>query len=111
MLHQSGVQTMGTRIEDNAVQKTLELSTALLKQYVGTYELAPGFYIDITLDGKVLKGQATGQDAFELFAEKDNLFYLKVVEAKVEFIKDEKGVVNELILYQGGREMKGFKTK
>jgi CubicO group peptidase (beta-lactamase class C family) len=89
----------------------IEVPVEILKQYVGEYELVPGFTITVRLDGEQLKAQATGQSEFELFAEKENLFFLKVIEAKVEFVKDSKGVVTEMILYQNGQEPRGRKIK
>lgn len=94
-----------------AVKKQVDLATSVLQQYVGEYQLAPTFSITVTLDGNQLKGQATGQPVFELFPEKENLFFLKVVDAKVEFVKDETGKVTELILHQNGASPKGKKVK
>jgi uncharacterized protein YneR len=91
------------------VKKEMEVSTDVLKQYVGEYELAPGFRITITVENDKMFGQATGQDKFQLFAEKENMFFLKVVDAKLEFLKDEKGVVKSIILYQNGQEVPGQK--
>ena len=91
--------------------KQVEVSPEILKKYVGEYALMPNFSIIITLEGNQLKGQATGQSAFDLFPEKENLFYLKVVNAKVEFIRNEKGEVTELILYQNGQQPRGKKIK
>ena len=92
-------------------KKSTQVSAELMQKYVGVYELMPNFTITISLDGNQLKGQATGQQAFELFPEKENLFFLKVVEAKVEFIRNEKGEVTELILYQNGQQPRGKKIK
>jgi CubicO group peptidase (beta-lactamase class C family) len=89
----------------------IELDSTVLKQYVGEYQLAPAFTIKIFLEGKQLKAQATNQPAFDLFAEKENLFFLKVVDAKVEFIKNGQGEVEELVLYQGGQSPRGKKIK
>ena len=36
-------------------------------------------------------------------------FFLKAVEAEIEFVKGEKGDVTHLVLHQGGRETKGVK--
>jgi len=44
-----------------------------------------------------------------LFAESDTKFFLKVVDAEVEFFKNEKGEVTHLVLHQGGRDMTGTK--
>jgi CubicO group peptidase (beta-lactamase class C family) len=94
-----------------AVPKEITVDQKILRTYVGEYELQPGFTITISLDGKQLKGQATGQPAFDLFAEKENLFYLKVVDAKIEFVRNEKGAITDLILYQNGAAPKGRKIK
>jgi CubicO group peptidase (beta-lactamase class C family) len=92
-------------------KKTAQVSVDVMKQYVGEYELVPGFIITVRLDGEQLKAQATGQSEFDLFAEKENVFFLKVVEAKVEFVKDDKGIVTEMILYQNGQQPRGKKIK
>jgi hypothetical protein len=39
------------------------------------------------------------------------MFFYKVVEAKIEFLKDSNGKVTELILHQGGRDIPGEKIK
>jgi uncharacterized protein YneR len=93
------------------VPKEITVDQKILRTYVGEYELQPGFTITISLDGNQLKGQATGQPAFDLFAEKENLFYLKVVDAKIEFVRNEKGAITDLILYQNGAAPKGRKIK
>ena len=93
-----------------AVKKEISVDTSIMKQYTGEYELAPGFTITVFLEGKNLKAQATGQPSFDLFAEKENVFFLKVVDAKIEFVKDANGKVTEMILYQNG-EHKGKKIK
>jgi CubicO group peptidase (beta-lactamase class C family) len=94
-----------------AAQKQIRVDTAILKQYVGEYQLAPTFTITVSLEHGQLKAQATGQPQFDLYAEKENVFFLKVVDAKVEFVKDDKGVVTEMILYQNGQEPHGKKIK
>lgn len=88
--------------------KTPELDEALLATYDGTYELAPGFNIVITHDGTRLYGQATGQQQFELFPKNASEFYLKVVEARVTFAKNDKGEMG-MTLYQNGAVMPGKK--
>ena len=91
-------------------KKAIEVDAAILKKYVGEYQLAPNFILTVSLEGNQLKAQATGQPEVELFAEKENLFFIKIVDAKVEFVKDENGNVTELILHQNGQH-KGKKIK
>lgn len=61
----------------------------------------------MTLEGGQLMTQATGQPKFPLFAESETKFFLKVVDAEVEFFKNDKGEVTHIILHQAGRDVKG----
>jgi CubicO group peptidase (beta-lactamase class C family) len=90
-------------------RKEISVPKEVLAQYVGTYELTPDFSIVITLEGNQLMTQATHQPKVPMFAESPTRFFLKVVDAEVEFSKDAQGNVNSLTLYQGGREVKGTK--
>jgi CubicO group peptidase (beta-lactamase class C family) len=91
-------------------RKEVTVSPAILAKYVGTYELMPDFDIVVTLEGGQLMTQATGQAKFPLFAESETKFFLKVVDAEVEFFKNDKGgEVIYIILHQGGQDMKGTK--
>jgi len=76
---------------------------------VGTYQLAPTFSIVITLEGNRLMSQATNQPALPLFPESETSFFLKAVDAQIEFAKNAKGEVTSLTLRQGGNEMKALK--
>jgi hypothetical protein len=46
--------------------------------------------------------QLTGQPKFELFPESETKFFLKVVDAQITFVKDDKGVITHAIVHQGG---------
>jgi CubicO group peptidase (beta-lactamase class C family) len=83
----------------------------ILSQYIGEYELAPNFVITISVKEGSLHAQATGQPEFPLFPEKQDRFFLKVVDAQLEFKRDEKGVVTSLVLFQNGQEVPGKKIK
>ena len=101
-------------VRDTAPEKArteVTLEPAVLKAYVGEYELAPGFVIAITLEGEKLMAQATGQAKFEIFASAPGEFFLKVVDAQISFMKDAAGAVTQLVLHQGGRDMPGRKIK
>jgi len=41
-----------------------------------------------------------------LFAESPTEFFLKVVDAEIEFFKDDKGIVSHLMLHQGAADIK-----
>ena len=87
------------------------VDSSILQQYVGEYQLAPTFTIAIRLVYGALKGKATGQPEFDMYAEKENKFFLKVVEAGAEFIKGADGKVDTMIWTQGGRNTPARKIK
>ena len=83
---------------------------ATLSKYVGTYEVAPGVNMLIRLDGDHLTTQLTGQQQIPIFAESETKFFLKVVDAQVEFFTDPSGTVTHAVMYQNGRERKVPRT-
>jgi hypothetical protein len=83
----------------------IKLNPGILDRYPGDYELTPGFILSVTVEGDRIFTQATGQSRFEIFPESETRFFLKVVEATIDFVADETGRYNKLILHQGGRDM------
>jgi CubicO group peptidase (beta-lactamase class C family) len=90
-------------------RKEIFVSPEILKKYVGTYELTPAFSIVMTLENGQLMTQATNQGKLPLFAESETMFFLKAVDAQVEFVKNEMGEVTHMVLHQNGRDVKGVK--
>jgi CubicO group peptidase (beta-lactamase class C family) len=86
----------------------VQLSPEKLKEYEGTFEIQPGFSIVVIAKGKQLFGMATGQPEVELFAENEDQFFLKVVDAQLAFERVD-GQIVSVTLYQGGGAMKGMK--
>jgi hypothetical protein len=60
----------------------------------------------ITVEGGQLMSQATGQGKIPLFAMSETKFFPKVMDAEIEFVKDDKGVVTQMVLHQGPGEIK-----
>lgn len=83
---------------------------ATLSKYVGTYELQPGVDMMIRLDGDHLTTQLTGQQQFPIFAESETKFFLKVVDAQLEFVKDATGAVTHAVMSQNGRNREVRRT-
>jgi len=90
-------------------RKEITVSPEILKQYVGTYELTPNFSLAITLEDGQLVSQGTNQEKVPMYAESETMFFLKLVDAQIEFVKNEKGEVTNLVLHQNGRDIKGIK--
>jgi CubicO group peptidase (beta-lactamase class C family) len=87
-------------------RKETVVPPTILTVYVGTYEVRPGFDVVVTLEGGQLMAQATGQAKFPIFAESETRFFLKAVDAQIEFARDERGSATDLTLHQGGRDVK-----
>ena len=83
----------------------VKVDPALYDLYAGEYELAPGFVLTVRRDGARLLTQATGQQEFEVFPASETEYFLKVVDARITFVKGADGTVSGLVLRQGGREM------
>ncbi len=104
-----GGETIGKEIDKKppVENKEIAVDETVLKQYIGAYELQPGFNLVMTVEDGKLFAQATGQPKNQLFAKSQTRFFLKVVSAEVEFIKDDSDKYSSCVLYQGGQEMKG----
>lgn len=103
-----GMTAYGQTVVLASERKEIAVDPVVLAEYVGTYKLGPNFDVAITLEGKQLMAQATGQPKFPLFAESPTRFFLKVVDAQLEFFK-ENGKVTYLVLHQNGHDAKAAK--
>lgn len=92
------------------LRKAITLPEDVMQAYPGNYQIAiPS--ITVTLKDGQLYGQMTGQPAFEMYAESKDHFFLTVVDAQIEFTRNETGEIIGLILHQGGNDLKAMRTK
>jgi CubicO group peptidase (beta-lactamase class C family) len=99
----------GEKVVLASAHKEITVAPKILAQYVGTYELTPNFSIAITLEDGRLISQATNQQKLPIYPESETMFFLKAVDAQLEFVKNDKGEVSNLVLHQNGRDVKGMK--
>ncbi len=92
-------------------RREVEIDPKLYDRLAGDYELAPNFLISIIRRGDKLISQATGQSEVEIFPESELRFFLKVVDAQIDFTVDASGRVTGLVLHQGGRDLPARKIK
>ena len=95
----------GQDVKPRKFRKTMDVSAEVCARYVGQYSLSPRVKFDITYanDEKTkLMVKLTGQEAFRLHPETETLWYLKVVDADIEFTVDDKGDCTALTLFQNG---------
>ncbi len=81
----------------------VEVNPAVYEDYLGTYQLSPDFSLTILREGDQLFAQGTGQQPIEIFPASETLFFAKVIDAKIEFVRGDDGKVDKIILHQGGQ--------
>lgn len=84
-------------------KKPIQLSSEVLQQYAGKYNYKSVFSITVTVKGDKIYAKGDGQEATQILAENKTKFYFKVVDAQIEFKKDDNGKVTGLTLYQAGK--------
>jgi CubicO group peptidase (beta-lactamase class C family) len=99
-------QAHGDQVTLQSERKEITLDPKVLSRYVGAYQLAPGVNMLITLDNNQLSGQMTGQGPLPIFPQSETMFFLKAVDAQIEFSgSDSEGKSAQLTLHQNGRDM------
>jgi CubicO group peptidase (beta-lactamase class C family) len=105
-----GAIAHGDVVKLNTERKEIVLPPATLARYVGEYEMAPKVTLTITLEGDRLMAQLTGQSKTQIYPESETAFFLKVVDAQIEFVSEGEKVTH-LVLQQGGRELRGARKQ
>lgn len=109
-IHQEGVDSrhekMSTEQTAAILAKTaaVKVDPAIFDRYVGEYQLSPVFSITIERKDNRISAQATGQPQFEIFPKSETRYFLKVVDAEIEFVVGADGKAESLILFQAGME-------
>ena len=112
-VNQDGMPHVMARVGDlPAERKAVALPGELLETYVGSYQLAPGFVLEVKRDGEQLVGQPTGQPALNLMALGEGQFFVKQIEsASVRFEKGADGKIEKIMWKQGGKERPAARIK
>jgi CubicO group peptidase (beta-lactamase class C family) len=85
--------------------KTETLSPKQLKEYLGRYDYGRGMVLTVNQKGNHLLAQLTGQPEFEIFPMGNDVFYWKVVEARIEFSRNSIGQITGGVHYQNGQKI------
>jgi beta-lactamase regulating signal transducer with metallopeptidase domain len=62
-----------------------KLPAATLDRYTGTWKMNEQMYIELKRDGDKLMARLTGQPTFEVYAEREDFFFWKIVDAQLVF--------------------------
>jgi CubicO group peptidase (beta-lactamase class C family) len=85
--------------EDNIVNKNID--TAAFADYVGKYDYGQAI-LTVRLAEDQLYAQLSGQAEFPIYPSAPNKFFWKVVDAQIEFVRDENGRVTHALHTQSG---------
>ncbi|WP_442895261.1 DUF3471 domain-containing protein [Bradyrhizobium sp. AZCC 2230] len=81
----------------------MSVDAAVLATYQGVYQMSPRFALTIRAEGGRLFVRGTGQPEFELFAESEDRFFMRFVDAQGMFLHGKDGAVDRLLWHQNGR--------
>jgi hypothetical protein len=73
--------------------------------------MTPEVSIVITLEDGRLHAQPSGQQKVPLFAETEDMFFARAVNAQVSFTRDASREVTALVLHQGGQQQTAPKLR
>ena len=79
-----------------------EINADVLEDYLGDYEMMPGFVLSFRRDDDRLLIQATNQPEFELTPSSDSTFFLEQFGAQITFHREPDGAVDRITLSQNG---------
>ena len=88
-----------------------KVAPSVFDRYVGRYQFAPTVFLTITRDGTRLLAQLTGQPAYEIFAESEKDYFLKIVDAQLTFETDAQNKPIAVVLRQNGADQRAPKIE
>jgi CubicO group peptidase (beta-lactamase class C family) len=87
-----------------AKRVAIQLPESTLERYVGVYALSPEIKFTFTRDGPRLFVEAPGKPKMEVFAEAEDKFFSKEVDAQFSFVV-ENGKATQMNFHRPGREL------
>ena len=83
----------------------IELPASALPQYIGIYQLTPGWDLEVTVrDGALFVRSSEGGTSIRLWPEGREKFFVNEVDAQLTFTRNASGAVTGLVLHQWGRD-------
>jgi len=87
------------------------LDPSIYQDYVGLYEVAPDYHLDVSFEDYYLIIQPTGQARTKFYVESQTVFFSVDPYIRIQFRRDDKGAVNGLVLWQQDFEQKAGKVR
>jgi CubicO group peptidase (beta-lactamase class C family) len=94
---------LGETVTLTTERKEITVDPKALGRYVGAYKMPGGVDMVITLDNRQLISKLGAQPPIAIFPESETAFFLKTIDAQLEFSKD----ASQVTLHQNGRDQVG----
>ena len=92
-------------------RQRVPVDAQVLKDYVGTYQLRPGFNVEVTSFNGKLFAQATSQQRIEFHAASDAVFFNDITPPLMKFERDDEGEVIRFRALEPGRSRVAVKIE
>jgi CubicO group peptidase (beta-lactamase class C family) len=87
----------------------VELPADALREYSGRYAITPTFIVVVSSEGNELFVQVGSQSKLCALASAKDRFFVKSLNTKIHFRRDETGQVSGIVVLQNGRHLAGSK--
>ena len=101
----------GEPVEPLPLRRAITLDSKTLDEYIGAFEVVPNVRFTVTRQGDRLFGQISGQQVFGIYPDAKDKFFFRVVEATVDFERNDQGQITGIVLHQNGRNTKARKVQ
>lgn len=86
--------------------REVEVDPRSLSRIVGRYQLAPDVVLTVSRKGRQMSTRLTGQRELNIYPEGAHRYFLKAVDAQLEFDGADPARAGYVILHQNGQQMK-----
>lgn len=101
----------GVTVEVPSQPLEIQVPDSVLQHYAGRYAVNNDMLVTIKVENGKLMVAPDGQPWAQLFPETETLFFLKIMDAKIEFIRDETGKAGKFLFRQGGQVMEATRKE
>jgi peptidase E len=108
--HMLPARTIGS-LPSEPERQAIDLPLATKEACVGRYQLLSPMEVVFTLEGEQMFARYGSQQKHEIFAESEDRFFWKIVDAQVTFERDQKGQVVSIVHHQNGRDTHGVRLQ
>ncbi len=102
---QPGVSIDAERVDDSfgiTTREEVAIDAEIIETYAGEYQLPEGVVATVKHVKDRLFVHVTGQPEFRVFPMSPTRFFYKVLDAEIDFKKDDNGTVTGVVFHQGG---------